>query len=578
MSNEQLTAYLKDESYLYSLSYEELKTLVVEYPYAANLRVLLLKKSYIDKNKDYERNLQMAAAYTTNRRHLYKVVQKLKTLQNVPENVILGEDYLELTELSNIEKMLQERHVSEVFNEKKPLSDSKSSLQWSGIEFDDSEAAYSNGATTADYNKYDSLNNEGLNESFEFAEPLELTIPVVPDSKNFTHTSESHVDLAIESIMAEFGSVALDLTGNGVSFNSEASILNGNDTLTDNITFENEEIPEDKMPLSNEEPELEVFIETPNEIPQEPLNLVDQDSELLANPSENASENIDKEFHYFEELEDKSEIIEENNVIYALNETKSQVLDFESLDVKSIDDFQDEDAIIENVLMEIPQSANLSERLKATFPSVVSESQPEINMKKRDIEIEIVNNSKAKVIENEPMKSENAPAVSFTEWLRQFKVAAPKLQSVAEPEVKKEKKSVDIISKISEPTDIKHVLDESVVALLFEKPSDLPDNLFGFNSLKPSKEISEKRDFEDSSDDLEDVFAVKKKKKKKQMHELAAKSIEENNDLMSETLADLLAWQGNNKKAIEMYSKLCLQFPEKSDYFAAKIEKLRIID
>ena len=54
MSNEQLTAYLKDESYLYSLSYEELKTLVVEYPYAANLRILLLKKSYIDKNKDYD--------------------------------------------------------------------------------------------------------------------------------------------------------------------------------------------------------------------------------------------------------------------------------------------------------------------------------------------------------------------------------------------------------------------------------------------------------------------------------------------------------------------------------------------
>ena len=139
MSNEQLTAYLKDESYLYSLSYEELKTLVVEYPYAANLRILLLKKSYIDKNKDYERNLQMAAAYATNRRHLYKIVQKLKTLQNAPENVILGEDYLELTELSNIEKMLQERHVSEVFNEKRPLSDSKTSVQWSGIEFDDSE-------------------------------------------------------------------------------------------------------------------------------------------------------------------------------------------------------------------------------------------------------------------------------------------------------------------------------------------------------------------------------------------------------------------------------------------------------
>ena len=61
------------------------------------------------------------------------------------------------------------------------------------------------------------------------------------------------------------------------------------------------------------------------------------------------------------------------------------------------------------------------------------------------------------------------------------------------------------------------------------------------------------------------------------MHELAVKSIEENDDLISETLADLLAYQGNNNKAIEMYMRLSLHIPEKSDYFAAKIEKLRNI-
>jgi hypothetical protein len=113
MNNDQLTAYLQDESYLYTLSYEELKTLVVQYPYAANLRILLLKKSHLDQNKDYDRHLQMAAAYSTNRRFLYKLVKKLKTLQAVPENVILAEDYLELTELSNIEKILSTRQPAE---------------------------------------------------------------------------------------------------------------------------------------------------------------------------------------------------------------------------------------------------------------------------------------------------------------------------------------------------------------------------------------------------------------------------------------------------------------------------------
>jgi hypothetical protein len=574
MSNEQLTAYLKDESYLYSLSYEELKTLVVEYPYASNLRILLLKKSYIDKNKDYERNLQMAAAYTTNRRHLYKIVQTLKTLQNAPENVILGEDYLELTELSNIEKMLQERHVSEVFNEKKAHSDTKSSVQWSGIEFEDAENTFSSGSAS-DYSKFDSSEGSNLSEAFEFSEPLELNILKGADIKAFEQSSESHVDLAIESIMAEFGSLALDLTGNGVSLNIN---LGENDRVSDSITFENDEIQDAETLLLREEPELEAFMEIPNEIPQEPLTFEKKDVDLLSVSLENEKEIEEKDVHYFEELENKSELIEETNAHYLQNNTNSQVLDFESLDSKSINDFQDNDAIIENVLLETPQSAHLSDMLKATFSSVESESQLEINMKKRDIEIEIVNNSKAKVIESEPTKDENVPAVSFTEWLRQFKVATPKLQNVEALVVQKEKKSVEITSKITEPTEIKHVLKESVVALLFETPSELPDNLFGFNSLKSTKKASENLDFEDSSDELEDVFAVKKKKKKKQMHELAARSIEENNDLMSETLADLLAWQGNNKKAIEMYTKLCLQIPEKSDYFAAKIEKLRNID
>jgi hypothetical protein len=113
MTNHQLTAYLQDESYLYKLSYEELKTLVVQYPYAANLRILLLKKAHLEQNKDYDRHLQMAAAYSTDRRFLYKLVKKLKTLQAIPENVILADDYLELTELSNIEKILSTRQPAE---------------------------------------------------------------------------------------------------------------------------------------------------------------------------------------------------------------------------------------------------------------------------------------------------------------------------------------------------------------------------------------------------------------------------------------------------------------------------------
>jgi hypothetical protein len=57
--------------------------------------------------------------------------------------------------------------------------------------------------------------------------------------------------------------------------------------------------------------------------------------------------------------------------------------------------------------------------------------------------------------------------------------------------------------------------------------------------------------------------------------ESARKSIEENDGIISETLARLVAAQGKKDKAIEIYQKLMLKNPQKSSYFAAQIEKLR---
>lgn len=57
--------------------------------------------------------------------------------------------------------------------------------------------------------------------------------------------------------------------------------------------------------------------------------------------------------------------------------------------------------------------------------------------------------------------------------------------------------------------------------------------------------------------------------------QLAERSVAENKDVVSETLARLLAKQGHREKAIAMYQRLCLTFPEKSASFAAEIEKLK---
>lgn len=73
----------------------------------------------------------------------------------------------------------------------------------------------------------------------------------------------------------------------------------------------------------------------------------------------------------------------------------------------------------------------------------------------------------------------------------------------------------------------------------------------------------------------------KKKKKDKKQHKKEAleafiyKSLDEPEGLVSETFAALLAEQGHHDKAIQMYERLGLRYPEKSSFFASVIEDLK---
>jgi hypothetical protein len=57
--------------------------------------------------------------------------------------------------------------------------------------------------------------------------------------------------------------------------------------------------------------------------------------------------------------------------------------------------------------------------------------------------------------------------------------------------------------------------------------------------------------------------------------ELARRSTQLNEDAISETLAEILVIQGKKDRAVEIYQKLGLKYPEKMPYFAGLIEDLK---
>ena len=184
-------------------------------------------------------------------------------------------------------------------------------------------------------------------------------------------------------------------------------------------------------------------------------------------------------------------------------------------------------------------------------PALVEPPAPEENP------VPVENPVPADEVEPQPSESSRPAEVSVSEETHiSAEVPAPPIIQVPEPApIFESYHTIDYFASLG----IKLTLDEN--------PSDkLGKQLKSFTDwLKVMRKIPQKQQ----------EFPVPDEVTENKIQRIAAHSIE-GKEVLTETMAEVLAKQGMYQKASEVYHKLSLLNPEKRAYFAAKIEQLKI--
>ncbi|MFT4759172.1 MAG: hypothetical protein ACI9XO_002148 [Paraglaciecola sp.] len=483
MNAENFSEYLKNPSQLYQISYQELKSLVLQYPYSPNLRYLLMRKAKMDNHADYDGMLGMASTYSIDRNFLFKKMKADRLIPHFEENYELNEEYLELKDLAVLEV---EPDLVEKVGAKKT-----------------DELAFA------------------LDDLMDVPEITVVETP--PVSKKVDNLAEEETGSLLERL------------------------LDGE--------FTDLEAAKEHEAMSN-------------------LSLADMAKADHSSPNEAVEERIIE--NSLEELSEKSDLIQQFEA--GIQETKEVEIEVDGpADKTDVEKAKAQDIEPELAQQSVENETGVTDETDAGEQGLIIEQEHFPDLELKPLESMVTDETFVQVAftlddlveENEPAEIVEEKLVVEIVDLIDFDAEFEEIESEVKIGEEEEEEDVPTLNELAKkPKEGKEIANLSSSFL----PKPLPKS--SFNSwLEQYRSPFLKSKMEEGKEESDKKGKKKKKKgKDKDTLGVAKASVREDFEIATETLASLLEKQGHYGRAIRMYETLRLRNPEKSAFFAAKIE------
>jgi heat shock protein HspQ len=279
--------------------------------------------------------------------------------------------------------------------------------------------------------------------------------------------------------------------------------------------------------------------------------------------------------YYIEDLNSTFDSINEASDVPAeINAVSDNVVEVKTVEVS----LQTEPSIV------VPEKEVIAEEVAIVVPPVFTSIAAPAELSREEKKKAIIALINKKFAERNTI-SEDLPAEKVTEGnisAAPMAVSPEIINSISDQEFQEEKETIALVDEISLDSTPKKEAPFDHYSIENEN-LDYLEGFSGTDNLQPEEEkrpVPEKKEVIPSGDLIEKFLrdAPRMPRPKKEFYNpvnLAARSIEENEDFYTETYASICLKQGNASKAIKIYEKLSLRNPEKSSYFAGLIEKIK---